>query len=66
MDSPVPTRIRIERARYKLHQMQMQYGSFNHPKVLRQSVALDELLNQYNLSYQQEQERHTGARLRTI
>lgn len=64
MDRLVPIRIRIERARYKLHQMQMQYDSFNHPKVLRQSVALDKLLNQYNLSYQQE--RHTESRRRTI
>ncbi|WP_379157030.1 aspartyl-phosphate phosphatase Spo0E family protein [Paenibacillus sp. sgz5001063] len=48
MDNAVFTRIRIERARCKLHQVQMQYGGFSHPEVLRQSVELDKLLNKYS------------------
>ncbi|MEC0169242.1 aspartyl-phosphate phosphatase Spo0E family protein [Paenibacillus graminis] len=48
MDNAAFIRIRTERARRKLHQMQMQYGGFSHPKVLRQSVELDKLLNNYS------------------
>lgn len=51
MYSPASVRIRIERARNKLHKLQIQYGGFNHPEVLRQSVVLDELLNTYDHSY---------------
>ncbi|MBY0202671.1 aspartyl-phosphate phosphatase Spo0E family protein [Paenibacillus polysaccharolyticus] len=38
----------IEDARQQLHQIQLQYGSLLHPEVIRQSVVLDALLNQYN------------------
>ncbi|AIQ61351.1 Spo0E family sporulation regulatory protein-aspartic acid phosphatase [Paenibacillus sp. LMG 31459] len=51
MYSPASVRIRIERARSKLHQLQVQYGGLCHPEVLRQSVVLDELLNSYDNTY---------------
>lgn len=38
----------IEDARQLLHQIHLQYGSLLHPEVIRQSVVLDALLNQYN------------------
>lgn len=38
----------IERERYKLHIMKERYREFNHPKVLGQSLVLDELINKYN------------------
>lgn len=38
----------IEDARQQLHQIHLQYGSLLHPEVIRQSVVLDALLNQYN------------------
>lgn len=40
----------IEQERSKLHQMKRHYRDFNHPVVLRQSVLLDELINQYFIS----------------
>ncbi|SEU23759.1 aspartyl-phosphate phosphatase Spo0E family protein [Paenibacillus sp. NFR01] len=42
------TLLRVERARQKLYQAQKRYGFFTHPKVVKQSVILDELLNEYN------------------
>lgn len=51
MHSPAIVRIRIEQARSKLHTLHIQYGGFNHPEVLRQSVVLDELLNAYDNAY---------------
>ncbi|MEK3718045.1 aspartyl-phosphate phosphatase Spo0E family protein [Paenibacillus sp. FSL R7-0333] len=51
MHSPAIVRIRIEQARSKLHKLHIQYGGFNHPEVLRQSVVLDELLNAYDNAY---------------
>ncbi|MEK4003973.1 aspartyl-phosphate phosphatase Spo0E family protein [Paenibacillus sp. FSL H3-0333] len=51
MHSPAIVRIRIEQARSKLHKLHIQYGGFNHPQVLRQSVVLDELLNAYDNAY---------------
>lgn len=46
------TRIKhtIEQERSKLHQMRRRYRDFSHPMVLRQSVLLDELINQYFIS----------------
>jgi len=41
-------RFDIEQERNKLHKMKQRYRDFNHPKVLRQSIVLDELINQYN------------------
>ncbi|MEK3731850.1 MULTISPECIES: aspartyl-phosphate phosphatase Spo0E family protein [Paenibacillus] len=37
---------RIEDARQLLYQMEQQYG-LRHPRVLKQSMELDELLNRY-------------------
>ncbi|WP_341346124.1 aspartyl-phosphate phosphatase Spo0E family protein [Paenibacillus sp. FSL H3-0469] len=51
MHSPAIVRIRIEQARSMLHKLHIQYGGFNHPEVLRQSVVLDELLNAYDNAY---------------
>ncbi|MEK4519725.1 aspartyl-phosphate phosphatase Spo0E family protein [Paenibacillus sp. FSL H8-0122] len=51
MHSPAIVRIRIEQARSKLYTLHIQYGGFNHPEVLRQSVVLDELLNAYDNAY---------------
>lgn len=39
-------RVRIERERIKLHQVTAQY-SMQHPKVIAQSVKLDQLMNIY-------------------
>ncbi|WP_083205374.1 aspartyl-phosphate phosphatase Spo0E family protein [Bacillus sp. FJAT-27264] len=39
--------LQVERAREELHQTQKRYGFFTHPKVIEQSMILDELLNQY-------------------
>lgn len=45
---------RIEESRQLLYQMGRQYGLL-HPKVLKQSMDLDELLNGYNrLKYKKE------------
>ncbi|CAI6081075.1 hypothetical protein PAECIP112173_03100 [Paenibacillus sp. JJ-100] len=38
----------IEEAREKLHQLKTEYGELVHPKVIHQSMVLDELINQYN------------------
>ena len=38
---------RIERARTKLHELSEEHGGFMHPKVLIQSMILDELINKY-------------------
>lgn len=38
----------IEEARQQLHRLQSEYGSLLHPEVIRQSVVLDGLINQYN------------------
>lgn len=39
-------RQRIEESRQLLYEMGMQYG-LRHPKVLQQSMELDELINRY-------------------
>ncbi|MFM9278628.1 aspartyl-phosphate phosphatase Spo0E family protein [Paenibacillus jiagnxiensis] len=46
--SKVILRIRIERERQRLHLMVQKYGELSHPRVLKQSIRLDELINQYN------------------
>ncbi|MEC0330587.1 aspartyl-phosphate phosphatase Spo0E family protein [Paenibacillus macerans] len=39
---------RIERERNKLHVLTEKYnGQFGHPRVIHQSMILDELINQY-------------------
>ncbi|MFB5759566.1 Spo0E family sporulation regulatory protein-aspartic acid phosphatase [Paenibacillus medicaginis] len=43
----VVLQIRIERARKRLH-LQVQKHGLGHPRVLEQSMRLDELINQYN------------------
>lgn len=39
---------RIEEARKRLHSLELLYGGLQHPKVLEQSIILDELINKYN------------------
>ncbi|MCM3702632.1 aspartyl-phosphate phosphatase Spo0E family protein [Paenibacillus macerans] len=46
MESPEKLKIRIELARKRLVQLEMIYG-LGHALVLKQSVRLDELINQY-------------------
>ncbi|NQX49767.1 aspartyl-phosphate phosphatase Spo0E family protein [Paenibacillus tritici] len=41
--------LRIERARNRLYTLTNQYGNFQHPAVIKQSMVLDELINQYNV-----------------
>jgi len=45
--------LRIERARNRLHVMAEKYGKFQHPAVIKQSIILDELINQYNRAGEQ-------------
>ncbi|MDY7991289.1 aspartyl-phosphate phosphatase Spo0E family protein [Paenibacillus polymyxa] len=40
-------RQKLEKARQKMYALQARYG-FNHASVLKQSMILDELINQYN------------------
>ncbi|WP_283654592.1 aspartyl-phosphate phosphatase Spo0E family protein [Paenibacillus sp. RC334] len=40
----------VEAARQKLHDLQNKYG-FGHASVLKQSMVLDELINQYQYTY---------------
>ena len=47
METKEGIKFSIEQERHKLHKMK-RYRDFNHPKVLRQSIVLDELINQYN------------------
>jgi len=48
MSNPELIQKRIEGARVKLYLMEKEYGGLLHPKVIRQSMKLDELINQYN------------------
>lgn len=48
MMQPITIKKRIEKARQKLYQLELQYGELRHPKVLEQSIHLDELINKYN------------------
>ncbi|MDQ0048205.1 hypothetical protein J2T18_002488 [Paenibacillus polymyxa] len=47
--NPGMTLLRVERARKRLYQVQKKYGFLTHPKVIEQSMKLDELLNQYQI-----------------
>ncbi|MCG7383769.1 aspartyl-phosphate phosphatase Spo0E family protein [Paenibacillus sp. ACRRY] len=39
----------IEKARHNLHMLvELNEGGLGHPDVIRQSMALDELINEYN------------------
>lgn len=38
----------IEKARRKLHQIASAHAELWHPDVIRQSMILDELINEYN------------------
>lgn len=38
---------RVEQARHKLHVLVQEYGELGHPKVIKQSQILDELINNY-------------------
>jgi hypothetical protein len=48
MTNPEIIQKRIEGARTKLYLMERQHGGLMHPNVIRQSMRLDELINQYN------------------
>lgn len=48
MSQLVTIKDNIEKARQKLHQLELQYEGLRHPKVLEQSMYLDELINKYN------------------
>ncbi|WP_342553358.1 aspartyl-phosphate phosphatase Spo0E family protein [Paenibacillus sp. FSL R7-0652] len=40
---------KIEKARHNLHKLvEHNKGRLGHPEVIRQSMALDELINEYN------------------
>ncbi|RUT43297.1 aspartyl-phosphate phosphatase Spo0E family protein [Paenibacillus anaericanus] len=39
---------RIECERIELYRMEKKHGGFVHPKVIKQSMRLDELINMYN------------------
>ncbi|KOY14641.1 hypothetical protein AMS66_22135 [Paenibacillus xylanivorans] len=42
-------KLQIEAARQKLYQLKMDYnGYLLHPHVIKQSMVLDDLINQYN------------------
>nr|WP_238652063.1 aspartyl-phosphate phosphatase Spo0E family protein [Paenibacillus piscarius] len=46
--------IRIERARKQLHMLAEKHHDLQHPAVLKQSMLLDELINQYNRKGEQQ------------
>ncbi|MBY3619468.1 aspartyl-phosphate phosphatase Spo0E family protein [Acinetobacter sp. CUI P1] len=48
MNNPEIIQKRIEGARAKLYLMERQHGGLLHPNVIRQSMRLDELINEYN------------------
>lgn len=41
--------VRIERARNRLHFLAEKHHDLQHPAVLKQSMVLDDLINQYNM-----------------
>lgn len=41
----------IEKERQRLYRMVEQYGAVRNPRVIRQSMVLDELINNYNRSH---------------
>lgn len=45
---------RIERARKRLHMLAEKHHNLQHPAVLKQSMVLDELINQYNRKGEQQ------------
>ncbi|ASA26193.1 hypothetical protein B9T62_05295 [Paenibacillus donghaensis] len=40
--------IRIEQERQEMYLLVGKYGDLAHPKVIKQSILLDDLINQYN------------------
>ncbi|MDR0269388.1 aspartyl-phosphate phosphatase Spo0E family protein [Paenibacillus sp.] len=48
MKSVELTQMSMEEARQRLYLMVQQYGCVWNPKVIRQSMVLDELINNYN------------------
>ncbi|QOS81749.1 aspartyl-phosphate phosphatase Spo0E family protein [Paenibacillus sp. JNUCC31] len=40
--------LRIERARTRLHALAKKHRGVQHPAVIKQSMVLDDLINQYN------------------
>jgi hypothetical protein len=47
-NNSIEIQARMERARHKMHLLVQEYGGFEHSKVIKQSMLLDELINQYN------------------
>lgn len=48
---------RIDRARKHLHILVEKHGGIQHPAVIKQSMVLDDLINQYNREVAQERKR---------
>lgn len=48
---------RIDRARKHLHFLVEKYGEVQHRAVIKQSMVLDDLINQYNREIAQERKR---------
>ncbi|WP_339314345.1 aspartyl-phosphate phosphatase Spo0E family protein [Paenibacillus sp. FSL M7-0896] len=54
MNRNMLVQVRIERARNQLHILAEKHHDLQHPAVLKQSVVLDELINQYNMEGEQQ------------
>ncbi|MBE0334920.1 aspartyl-phosphate phosphatase Spo0E family protein [Paenibacillus sp. 28ISP30-2] len=52
-------RQRLEKARQKLYVLQAKHG-FSHSSVLRQSMILDKLINQYNRHFYVKEKKPTA------
>lgn len=49
MTTKILLKLRIECARTRLHELAKKHSAeFGHPAVIKQSILLDELINQYN------------------
>ncbi|MCP1137526.1 aspartyl-phosphate phosphatase Spo0E family protein [Paenibacillus polysaccharolyticus] len=48
MEKSMLIKLRIERARNRLHALTAKHENFQHPAVIKQSMVLDDLINQYN------------------
>ncbi|KJD43656.1 aspartyl-phosphate phosphatase Spo0E family protein [Paenibacillus terrae] len=52
-------RQRLEKARQKLYALQAKHG-FSHASVLRQSMIMDKLINQYNHHFYMKEKKPTA------
>ncbi|WP_154984310.1 aspartyl-phosphate phosphatase Spo0E family protein [Paenibacillus xylanexedens] len=48
MRKSVLIQLEIERARNRLHELAKEYNGLLHPEVIKQSVILDKLIDQFN------------------